>query len=440
MKFKIIAIACAALCSASAFAATLNPVTQVPDRTFFIGGSSAQSAAVAAVVPDLFDTTTYAVLAITSPATAQAAKGWYGMSKASVTGGTSQRLFVVYNNTNGSAAGVSQLVSTATPPTQPEADIVTIGNSGCSAVASNASVCTNHAPTVIDMALSDVNISELVPGVVPTGAGYITAGQLTSVKTALQGFGVIVNPALYTALQNQNITEGLLGSACAGSATAACQPSIRRADYASLVNLEGTIKDAGGLLRNPSDTTDVNLFRRDDASGTQASSNIFFGNNVCGTLGYLGALSPAGQFDSNPGVLDITMQTGTGGVTGGVAASGGYAIGVVGLGTLQGANTWKYVKLDGVSPNFNPDGSVDTTQRNAFASGRYPFAFEMYAMYRNSATTVTKSLATTFIAGLKDSTKHNLNGIAYLDGLAYVAGGKQSYVNRGGNNCQPLIN
>ncbi|MGZ3239101.1 MAG: hypothetical protein ACXWJK_01770 [Burkholderiaceae bacterium] len=439
MNIKLIAAACAALCSASAFSATLDPTTQAPQRTFYVGGSSAQKAAMTAVVPDLFDQSAITMITIASSST-QPATAWYGMSKAALTGGTSQRLLVVYNNNNGSAAGVAQILTTGTP--EAEADVITVGTTACSAVVSNASTCSSHAPTEVDMAISDVNATELVPGVLPSGAGTITPAQLTIVKTGLQGFGIIVNGKLYTALQNQNIAEGLLPGSCAASSTAACQPSIRRADYASLVNLEGSKKSAADLLNNPSDTTDLFLYRRDDSSGTQASSNIFFGNNVCGTLGFQGALTPAGQFDSNSGVFDISEQTTSGGVNNGVGNNTTtYALGVTGLGTLQSAITAKYVKIDGVSPNFNLDGTVDPVQRNAFASGRYPFAFEMYAMYRNSAPAITKTLATTLINGLKDSTKHNLNGIAYLDGTADVLhGGKASAVNRGGNNCQPLIN
>ncbi len=60
-----------------------------------------------------------------SPA-AKKATGWYGMSKAALTGGTSKRLFVVYNSTNGSNAGVAQVLSNASD--EAEANVVTVGN------------------------------------------------------------------------------------------------------------------------------------------------------------------------------------------------------------------------------------------------------------------------------------------------------------------------
>lgn len=437
MNFKIIAAACAALCSASAFAAPLNPQSDVPEITFYIGGASAQKAALTAVAPDLFATPAD-VVKITQAA-GQKTLGWYGMSKATLTT-TSKRLFVAYNSTNGSNAGVAQLLTTGTP-TEAEANIVTVGNAGCGATTGAAgtwtSACTTTAVTEVDMALSDVYPGDAVPGVLPTGAGTIPVSALTVKKTALEGFGIVVNPALYLALQN---AQGL----CTGVA-AACQPSIRRADYASLVTLEGSIKDAAGLLQNPADTNPLTLVRRTDSSGTQAASNMFFANNICGTAGFQGYLSPVLAADSNPGVFDITEQTGTGGVITALTGTNtaGYALGVVSLENVPTAvlSDYKFVKLDGVSPNFSVAGVADAKMRNAFASGSYPFATEMTAMYRTSAPTVTKNLANAVITGLKDSTKHDLAGIAYLDLPAgYTAGGKQSRVNRGGNNCQPLIN
>lgn len=434
MKFKMIAAACAALCSVSAYAANLDPTTTAPDLTFYVGGASAQAQAVAVVAPDLFDTTTFSVVKITQSG-GQKSTGWFGKSKAALTGGVSKNLLVVYNSTNGSAAGVTQLVSTGTA--EAEADVVTVGTSACTPVVALASTCTSHAPTEISLALSDVYPTELVGGVVPQGVGYLPFSALTITKTGLEGFGVVVNPALYAALQS---AQGLT----VGSLTAANQPSINRADYASLVTVEGTIKDAGGFLQN-GDTTPLTLVRRTDPSGTQAASNIFFANNVCGTLGFGGALTPVGAFDSNAGVFDITEQTGTGAVKTALTGTNtaGYALGVISLENASSTalTDWQFVKLDGVSPNFKTNGTLDAKNRDAVASGRYPFATEMTASYRTAAPTITKNLATAFITGLKDSTKHDLVGIAYLDGATpYTVGGKQARVNRGGNNCQPLIN
>ncbi|MEC5217716.1 hypothetical protein RCH09_002678 [Actimicrobium sp. GrIS 1.19] len=453
MKIKSIVAACVALCSASAFALPLDITSQAPELTFYIGGASAQKGGVSVVVPaDLFATPAD-VIKVTEVA-GQKTVGFYGMSLAKLTGGTSVRLYVAYNSTNGSAQGVNQLLSNAKNET--ESKIVTVGNAGCSAAVATAITATSpngyastcSTPSVdgveVDMALADVYPGELVPGALvlaPVG-GAVALSDLTIKPTAFQGFGVVVNSALYSALQT---AQGLVG----GSDTAANQPSITRADYASLISVQGSIKSAGQLLGN-GDATNLTVVRRTDTSGTQASSNLFFANNYCGLQGRFGALTTVGAADAQYTGADpymVTEEKGTGGVTdrlttGKATAVAGYGIGVISLENpaVTTAGAWRYVKIDGVSPNFKADGTADTLNRNAFASGRYPFAFEMSAMYKTAAPAITQALAEKVITGLKDSTKHNLTGIAYLDGLTYAAGGKQSYVNRGGNNCQPAIN
>jgi hypothetical protein len=430
MKFKLIAAACAALCSVTAIAASLNPVTQAPEVTFYIAGASAQEKAVQVVALDLFQTPGEVVKI--SQASGQKTQGWYGMSKPALTGGTTKRLFLAYNKTNGSNAGVAQVLSDA--KAEAEANIVTLG-AGCTG-SGLAYACTVAAPTEADMALSDVYPGEAVAGVLPVGPGNIDISGLTVVTTAMEGFGIAVNPALYAALQT---SQGL----CTGVA-AACQPSIRRADYASLVTLDGAIKDAAGLLQNTGDTTPLTLARRVDSSGTQAASNIFFANNVCGAFGYKGALTLLGAGDSNAGVFDILENSATGDVKAALTGTttNGYALGVMSLENVPTAvlSDFKFVKIDGVSPNFSAAGVADTKLRNAMASGNYQFQVEMTAMYRSTATKQQKDLATAVINGLKDSTKHDLAGIAYLDGTTYSVGGKASRVSRLGNNCGPLVN
>jgi hypothetical protein len=256
---------------------------------------------------------------------------------------------------------------------------------------------------------------------------------LTVKRTAMEGFGIAVNPALYAALQT---SQGL----CAGVA-AACQPSIRRADYASLVTSDGATKTAADLLQTPGDNTPLTLVRRVNSSGTQAASNIFFANNVCGLEGKGGALTVLAAGEAS---YDIQEKEATGDVK--TALTGintdGYALGVMSLENVPTAvlSDFKFVKIDGVSPNFSAAGVADPKMRNAMASGNYQFQVEMTAMYRSTATAQQKALATAVVNGLKDSTKHDLAGIAYLDGTSYSVGGKASRVSRSGNNCGPLVN
>ena len=462
MKIKFIAAACIALCSSSSFAVTLvcktdtvaNMVnTCAPEAKLFVAGSSALGGALSLVVAaDLFDTTTQPIIKITDAGPhgsaavaplANAVSAWYGMSKAAVTGGTSKRLFVVYNKQNGSAAGVSQLL--AKLGTVSEATVVSVGPikgvaSACVAdAASTATVpvlnCPAAAsiPTQADMAISDVAPQELYKLYAAATAKLTT---LASTPLAVQGFGVAVNANLYAALQAVQNTAG--------------QPSIRRADYASLVTKLGSIKSAGALLGN-SDATVLTLDRRDDLSGTQASSNIFFADNACGInhdakgkviAGVLGgALDIIGAADSTAALKVIENAQG-GQVTTDMNLNVGYAIGAIGLGSVPttGATTWKFVKLDGVSPNFNADGSAADHQRSTFASGAYPFAMTAFAVtpVKKSANADTNLLIAAVTAGLANGGQHNLTGIAYLSGTTDAT--KLSLVHRtAGNNCSPLI-
>jgi len=527
MKLKVISAVCLSMFAASAFATAAKPValpcntttsanfvnTCVPEATLYIAGSSALGGALSSVVPpDLFDTGSTVPLVtvvdngsangnqvVTAPAAGAAAvasstanKGvtaWYGMSKASLTGGTSKRLFVVYNNTNGSAAGVSQLlIAKPGTPTSAitEADVVTVGpiagapNACTVGATANVVNCMTHALTQADMAISDVNTSELYQLYAAATAKLST---LTTTPLALQGMGVAVNNNLYTALQTANLRDGLLPSSCtAGDLTAACQPSVRSADYTSLVTKAGSIKTAAAFLHTPSDTTVLTLARRDNLSGTQASSNIYFADNVCGGMGYdatkgfnynpftkaldktatailgggLNIIDGNGAFTNSPATdLDSTANlivqhnVTSGGVKTALAATSGYAIGVISLNTAdnQGTTGWKYVKLDGVSPNVVVDSSgaatFDTNQRAQMISGNYKFAMTSFAV--TPVKPVAKSIGVTFtgvipavIAGMKDSTLHSLKGIGYLDGGSDVT--KASLVHRtAGNNCSPLV-
>jgi len=500
MKLKVISAVCLSMFAASAFAATAplvcktdTPVnfvnTCAPEATLFITGSSALGGALSAVVAaDLFDsasavtlvsvvdaatTNGYAASTIVTGSTPTAGTGaqkgeaaWYGMSKASVTG-TTKRLLVVYNGTNGSAAGVSQLLG-ALKGGPAETDVVTVGptkniaNTCLTGATANVVNCMSHLPTLADMAISDVNPTELYSLYTTAKAKLST---LTNTPLALQGMGVAVNDNLYSALQTANIRDGLLPSSCAaGDLTAACQPSVRSADYTSLVTKIGSIKTAAAFLHTSGDATVLTLARRDDLSGTQASSNINFADNVCGGMGYTTTLG----FNVSPftGKLDKTAAAVLGGglniiaaadstaalvvqanATGGavktaLGATTGYAIGVISLTTADNAGKagWKYVKLDNVSPNVY-NGAFDTTQRLQVINGNYKFAMTAFAAVPVKAANIAKNFPLVIpavITGLKDSTLHNLTGIGYLDGGSDAT--KASLVKRtAGNNCSPLV-
>jgi hypothetical protein len=126
-KTRIVVACAAAFAAQGAFAACVaydstapqNFVNDcAPEAKLALAGASSVKAAVTAVVTaDLFDTTNMPVISVKDTSTTYANNAantlaWYGMSKPSLTGGVSKRLFVVYNSNNGSAAGVSAVLAT----------------------------------------------------------------------------------------------------------------------------------------------------------------------------------------------------------------------------------------------------------------------------------------------------------------------------------------
>ncbi|MBL8491747.1 MAG: hypothetical protein JNM82_13285, partial [Rhodocyclaceae bacterium] len=189
---------------------------------------------------------------------------------------------------------------------------------------------------------------------------------------------------MYRKLQEYNVLLGLLPASCTSDAantdvSSDCQPSISAAQYRSLVSVEGDgTKSAEALL--PGVTvpagTKVVVQRRVKTSGTQASSNIFFLDNVCKTNAgpWFGALTPQGAKVATK--YEVVENSETSGVRNGVAAGTAktWALGVI---SLDNASTHKlntkrrWVKIDGVSPDFPASAATqDASQREAVRTGR----------------------------------------------------------------------
>lgn len=457
MKVKVIAAACAALCSAAAMATPLNPndsgvITAVnAGHVFYVSGASAQKNVLDNVLKNY--STIFAtpadVVKITGP---NGSIGYLGTSIAAL-GGTAY--LVIYNSTNGSAAGLNQLLSTGTG--EAEADVLKL-DATCSAVTglsgSYVASCTTHQPTETKMALSDVFSNEFgssgslctTTGTGCPGPAYNAISSMVSPISAkssgLEGFGVIVNANLYNALLAQNITDGLLPSGCStatapSATTGACQPSIRSRDYAALATL-GSGWDSTALFP-AAGAANIKLARRDELSGTQAASNIFFLNNVCGGKGYFGKLTPARAVNS-AGTLTITEEPGTGNVETAVAGAANYGMGVVSLGEKDHADdstkAYWFVKIDNQSPNY-VGGTYDATKRKQLANGNYTFATEMAAYVIGTPSQAAINIATDIQNAAKQPVG-GIIGVTNLDAPLSWPDGKQSKYARGGNNCAPL--
>jgi hypothetical protein len=403
-----------------------------------------------------------------------ATTAWYGTSKPGATGGVAKRVYVVYNNNNGSAAGVSlvmgKLAKTGNPP---EANVVNVGPTKtipntCVDAATPISTmtvngvaithdvvnCSQTVDRLADLAFSDVRVQELYA--LYAMAAKAKLADVVQVPLGMLGFGLAVNWPMYQALQTAQSGKNLPASCVAGDLTAACVPNIRRIDYATLVTNVMPDANKSAKLFGLDDSL-ITLARRDDLSGTQATSNMFFANNACGNIP-LRSTNLGGKLDI-VGTVDTpkfksVMHNTSSAVRTAVGASTGYAIGMANLEwrTASGtpnpvrANSYNFVKIDNYSPLFNADGTVAYKARTAFANGDYPLAVTAYAVYPKLFDTKPSdktTLAKFVFNAMRDSTKGDMNGLAYIDGVADAEGSatpKQSKVFRlGGNNCAPLL-
>lgn len=427
MQIKYIVAAIAALAAAGAQAAVIDPTGATADVTIYVTGASAQKPALEATVATAVCAVPGDVVKL-SDTSGTGSKGWYCLGKGSA---LNKKVLVINRSKGGSAAGINQVLSNAT--TEAEAETINLATCGTFNATTKTAVCTGKTSIESVMALSDVKATEFAAGVLGSGAGYLSPSALTVVPVGLQGFGIVANDNMYKALQEQNIADGRLPATCTvGDATSACQPTVNSSDYASLVSVAGGTKSAADLVPNATtyNAGQIVACRRVDTSGTQASSNIFFLNNVCGSKGYLGAESPAYNADYSW----VIENSETADVKACVNNAADLRLGVVSLENVPvaGTDSYKFVKIDGVSPNYTAAGAADAKQKVNTRNGSYKFAVESYAMYKG--TTIEKAVAKQIADTLKASTQ-DLVGVLSLAGT----GSTSALYKRGGNNCAPLI-
>jgi len=497
MKLKLIAVAVMSLTATASFAAkpsscgsTITDIDYInwcaPEATLFIAGSSALAAGVTAVIPDLFEISTdgskkiFKISDTSATGTANGNKSgttaWYGTSKTGLFG-TPKRLYVVYNNNNGSGAGASLVLGTVksgklVSGNPVESNVIYVGPTKsvantCATSASTAITevingvtysytslvtCSNTADIPADLAISDVRAEEVYK-FYSNVSKSVKYSNFTQAPLGLQGFGLVVNWNMYKALQDAQVISGYIASSCTATddtarTLPACQPMVRSVDYATLVKNGGT-KSAAifGLTVSTLDpaSTKLTLLRRDDLSGTQSASNMYFLRNACNlntTLG--GGLAVLDQETSDTNFAMVKYPTSSGVKTN---AATGYTIGALALSERAIAkDQYNYVKIDGMSPNVAEQGAIASkiaNGRDAFAKGDYNFAMTAYGIYKKDYDTSASDksiLINKTILAMKDSTRHNVAGFAYIDGVADTTVLKQAQVNRvGGNNCAPIV-
>jgi len=493
MNMKMIAAACVAFCGASAFAAvtpSCNTAAAVadgvtllktcaPEITFYGAGATALKGAIQATLTTdgkVFDKTKpFVTIALSGNSNAYAYYG-YGATGKSYAG---KRVAVIVNGTNGSMAGVNQLLTglksgsvengvdqqeyktiqlhTAAAQkagtVMPDADVTVTTVSALAPVVTLASTRVADFKTawgvdkqkVAHMAFSDVRPSEATPGQIAKW----DAKAFPAETVAMQGFGVLVNTNLYKALQARDIAAKRMASACQDDVlTAACQPNVSTSDYTALMT--GKVASAADFLGDTNEARALTLNRRPASSGTQAATQIRF----AGEANYYGKTPLATGFDmagseitnaTGVAVNGITVKThsGTGDLITAVRGdTAGLSIGVASLdnaaskfGASRSAQTAFFVKLDGVSPDFTgaSDTALDGKYRTALQNG-YSFAFEFQALKSAKLAGDYSAIYSDIVAGLKDPAA-NLTGIGYIGSSIPAV---NTAWTRGGNNFFPL--
>lgn len=173
-------------------------------------------------------------------------------------------------------------------------------------------------------------------------------------------FGVGASPKLYSALQADQVKTGLIPSTCVvgavSSPASTCAPVISRAQYRSIVGANGGALNgslAALFVSVIPATTTFELARRDQGSGTQASSNAYFLNVGCASTATEGVTVP---LLPSPGNSYISFNQSTGAAQGKIQSptldgGSGFAIGVV---SVENESSWSagagFLKIDGIYP------------------------------------------------------------------------------------------
>jgi len=232
-----------------------------------------------------------------------------------------------------------------------------------------------------------------------------------------QAFGVAVSRDLYAALQT---AQGLTGCT-ADTLTPACQPTVSRAQYASIAAsaFNSAKTSINSLFGVPAGK--LTLCRRASTSGTQAASNQFFLNNLTGNGPNAGLEVPADAATYGPGAVatfEVKEGAGTSNARDCLNAAG-YGIGVLSLENVPAAATgYRFAKLNRVE-GFD---AAHFSKGTALA-GEYEFAFQSFKFTAAGAGTST-------VIEAIDSQLTNIG--ASTNGLW---GSAESQFSRNGNNA-----
>lgn len=217
------------------------------------------------------------------------------------------------------------------------------------------------------------------------------------------------------------------------------------ATYTAIANVDnigavdGTLFGAAAIP--PGTSGKIQLERRAITSGTQSASNLRFLNKPCATGVAGGALNPARVANSTLRV-DVAENSSTGGVKTGLTNAtnaGEFGLGFVSMENVPGSSDkWAFVKLDGVSPNFDTNGVADAKQRQNAIDGIYTAWYELVAFTAATAFPEGQELIAAVNTSLGNHGITDLNGL-FITPVAGVTGSNVGKTARIGNSCQPAF-
>jgi hypothetical protein len=251
-----------------------------------------------------------------------------------------------------------------------------------------------------------------------------------------QVFGVAVNSNLYNALQ---VAQFGATATCTTNTstkyTAACQPSISKAQMASLLdsNTFGPAKTKGGqfLVGGTTDATKITYCMRPQTSGTQQAAQMYFLNySGTGALGgknvVVSSTTSLSKFAASLNASSSNVKTCLNATT----ATDGYKFGVLSAenNPIGGSDTYRFVKVNGVAA---AQGVANTDSNTATAlTGEYDFVYESVA-YCPAGT------CTPFVQAILDNVDVALPAGSSTAGLFLT--GTESAFSRGGKASNPYI-
>lgn len=199
-----------------------------------------------------------------------------------------------------------------------------------------------------------------------------------------QVFGIAVNTTLYNDLQAYQKTAAggnVVPATCAaGDATAACQPSLSRAQVGALLNADNSIaaKTQGGKYLVPtSAVSKITYCMRPQTSGTQQSAQLYFlGAALNGVLGGAEAIHAVGAAPS--GKYEAVLNNGSSDVKACLNDATGYKFGALSLenNPIGGSDAYRFVRINEVAA---AEGTAGSSQTATAIAGRYDFVYELSA-------------------------------------------------------------